>query len=44
MPGSPLVLALLLALWAVTSLADEEKILNVFNWADYVAPNTIADA
>ncbi len=43
MPGSPLVLALLLALWAVASLADEEKILNVYNWADYMAPNTIAD-
>ena len=23
--------------------AEEEKILNVYNWADYIAPNTIAD-
>lgn len=23
--------------------AEEEKVLNVYNWADYIAPNTIAD-
>jgi putrescine transport system substrate-binding protein len=23
--------------------ADEEKILNVYNWSDYIGPNTIAD-
>jgi putrescine transport system substrate-binding protein len=31
----------LLAGWSIH--AEEEKILNVYNWADYVAPNTIAD-
>jgi putrescine transport system substrate-binding protein len=31
------------ALVAWGAHADEEKILNVYNWADYVAPTTISD-
>jgi len=34
-------LCALLAGWGVHG--EEEKILNVYNWADYVAPTTIAD-
>lgn len=26
-----------------TSRADEEKVLHVYNWADYIAPDTVAD-
>jgi putrescine transport system substrate-binding protein len=33
--------ALLTALFAVAALADEEKVLNVYNWSDYIAPDTI---
>lgn len=37
-------LGLVLALLLLTPLAAaEEKILNIYNWADYVAPNTITD-
>jgi putrescine transport system substrate-binding protein len=34
---------LVLALWWCTlpARADEQKILNVYNWADYIAPDTI---
>lgn len=35
-----LLCALLMALGAY---AEEEKVLNVYNWADYIAPTTIAD-
>ena len=28
---------------AGSTVADEEKILNVFNWADYIAPDTISN-
>ena len=36
--------ALLLAFFIATSTAaEEEKILNVFNWADYIGSTTIAD-
>ena len=28
---------------AVTVFAEEEKILNVYNWADYIGPDTLAD-
>ena len=38
-----LLLFALLALGSSASPAEEEKVLNIFNWADYVAPNTIAD-
>lgn len=27
----------------VTAVADEEKILNIYNWSDYIAPDTIAN-
>jgi putrescine transport system substrate-binding protein len=38
------LLALLIALMAVGNLqATEEKVLNFYNWADYIGPNTIAD-
>jgi putrescine transport system substrate-binding protein len=29
--------------WAALAAAAEEKILNVFTWADYIGPTTIAD-
>lgn len=35
-----LVLALL---WLVPAAWAEEKLLNIYNWSDYVAPDTIAD-
>jgi len=28
---------------ATTASADEEKILNIYNWSDYIAPDTIAN-
>jgi putrescine transport system substrate-binding protein len=35
---------LLLALLALTpARAEEEKVLNVYNWSDYVAPDTLAE-
>jgi len=40
----PAVIFFLFALltgWCAS--AEEEKILNVYNWADYIAPNTLAD-
>ena len=27
----------------MTAVADEEKILNIYNWSDYIAPDTIAN-
>lgn len=30
-------------LWLVPAAWAEEKVLNIYNWSDYVAPNTIAD-
>jgi len=33
----------LLAFALPAATADEEKILNVYNWADYIGPTTIAD-
>src|SRR5918994_3646575 len=29
--------------WALTGAAAEEKVLNVFTWPDYIAPDTIAN-
>ena len=26
---------------AMPGLADEDKVLNVYNWVDYIGPNTI---
>ncbi len=40
---SRLVVAAVAVTWAVAAPAAEEKVLNVFTWADYIAPNTIAD-
>jgi len=38
------LLSCLLALLAVDELrAEEEKVLNFYNWADYIGPDTIAD-
>ncbi len=34
---------LLLATGAAPALADEEKILNVYNWSDYIAEDTLAN-
>ena len=34
---------LCLLLFAVNVLADEERVLNIYNWADYIAPETIDD-
>ncbi len=38
-----LLLAFFAMAWTATAAGAEEKILNVFNWPDYIAPNTIAD-
>lgn len=38
-----LLAAFLLALAAGPAGAAEEKVLNVYNWSDYIAPDTIAD-
>ncbi len=35
------VATFLLALIATTAWAQEEKVLNVYNWSDYVAPDTL---
>lgn len=34
---------LLLSLLAAGAAASEEKVLNFYNWADYIAPTTLAD-
>lgn len=39
---SPLLAGLAMA-WMAAATAAEEKVLNVFSWPDYVAPNTIRD-
>ena len=36
-------LALASALWVIGATADEEPVVNVYNWADYIGPTTIAD-
>ncbi len=41
-PRRWLPIAVLLALGSACQAA-EEKVLNVFNWADYIAPNTLSD-
>jgi putrescine transport system substrate-binding protein len=38
-----LALTLGVFLAAAPALADEEKVLNIYNWADYIAPDTIKD-
>ena len=40
---SILLTALTFALTAGTGHAADEKVLNVYNWADYIAPDTIAN-
>ena len=41
---SPLCAATLLALTALGSAhAEEEKVLNVYNWSNYIAPDTVAN-
>jgi putrescine transport system substrate-binding protein len=37
------VIIIILCLVFATSVADEEKVLNVYNWADYIGPDTLAD-
>jgi len=34
-------LSVTVALPVTSAAAEEEKVLNVFNWSDYVAPDTI---
>jgi putrescine transport system substrate-binding protein len=36
-------LALVLAALPLVALAAEEKRLHVYNWSDYIAPDTIAN-
>jgi putrescine transport system substrate-binding protein len=43
MRGSALLLAALALVGAIRSAGAEEKVLNVFTWADYIAPDTIAN-
>jgi putrescine transport system substrate-binding protein len=38
-----LALALALPLAAFSAQAAEEKVLNVYNWSDYIAEDTIAN-
>jgi putrescine transport system substrate-binding protein len=33
----------LTTLYVATCYADEEKVLNVYNWVDYIAPDTVAN-
>jgi len=40
-PGPRLILVALLA--APASVAAEEPVLNIYNWADYIGPSTLAD-
>jgi len=39
----PLIAALLLFVLAPAARAAEEKVLNVYNWADYIAPDTVSN-
>src|SRR5689334_2409939 len=38
-----IVALLALVLAALPARADEEKVLNVYNWSDYIAPDTITE-
>jgi len=42
-PGRRLATCALLLLAAGAGRADEAKVVNVYNWADYIGPTTIAD-
>ena len=41
--GLPALLAALLVTVSPTGAADEEPVLNVYNWADYIGENTLAE-
>ena len=41
--ASVIAAAALLAITGGLASAEEEKVLNVYNWSDYVAPDTIAN-
>jgi putrescine transport system substrate-binding protein len=43
LPVSRLLAAMLVAAFAGGALAAEEKVLNVYNWSDYIAEDTIAN-
>jgi putrescine transport system substrate-binding protein len=34
-------LVALMGVWAGSARADEDKVLNVYNWSDYIAPDTL---
>src|ERR671912_1430004 len=38
-----LAIAVFAYTWALTGAAAEKKVLNVFTWPDYIAPDTIAN-
>ena len=38
-----MILVIFFLLPAVAIPAEEEKLLNVFNWADYIGPTTLSD-
>ena len=40
-PLNMLIASLLLAISSITAFAQEEKVLNFYNWADYIGENTI---
>jgi putrescine transport system substrate-binding protein len=40
---APLAAGMILAVGCASALAAEEKVLNIYNWSDYVAPDTIAN-
>ena len=41
--GRMMLAAALLASLSAPAHAQEEKVLNVYNWSDYVAPDTLAE-
>lgn len=43
MKTSRLLLAATLGLLAASGHAEEEKVLNIYNWSNYIAPDTIAN-
>jgi len=42
-PIAPAAFLLLACLFSAPSAGGEEKVLNVYNWADYIGPDTLAD-
>ena len=41
--GSLAVLAIAIAAFAAPAQAAEDKVLNIYNWSDYIGPDTISN-